>query len=240
MISVSAGLSSLCFYPFAHSINPFITERSFEQIKLDMCYNRFGGNIVSCGASFDYAWDGATHHAYTDLAILRLLPGLEVIQPGSCKELDILIRSQYNNGNTTYFRLSDYPHSIETEEIEFGKAVVLKNNNSKITVMTGGPVVENVFNACKDLDVNLIYFHTIKPVDKDVISAFKDTRIIVVHDAYGLYEALCEFPGISATSYGLPDEFCVWYGFVHDIRKQIGLDTSGIRERINRFIENKE
>ena len=88
LVSVGAGLAAQGFRPFIHTIAPFITERSFEQIKLDMCYNGFGGNIVSCGASFDYAWDGATHHCYTDLAILRLLPGTEIIQPGSGKELD--------------------------------------------------------------------------------------------------------------------------------------------------------
>src|SRR5438477_12026349 len=65
LISVAAGLSSQGFHPFVHSIAPFMTERSLEQIKLDMCYNAFGGNIVTCGATFDYAWDGATHHAWT-------------------------------------------------------------------------------------------------------------------------------------------------------------------------------
>jgi transketolase len=85
LVSVAAGLGAQGFHPFVHTIAPFITERSLEQIKLDMCYNEFGGNILSCGASFDYAWDGATHHCYSDLEILRLLPGMEVIQPGSRK-----------------------------------------------------------------------------------------------------------------------------------------------------------
>ena len=68
LISVTAGLSSQGYHPFVHTICPFLTERSIEQIKIDMCYNNFGGNIVTCGATFDYAWDGATHHAYTELA----------------------------------------------------------------------------------------------------------------------------------------------------------------------------
>ena len=66
LVSVGAGLAARGLTPFVHTIAPFVTERSFEQIKLDMCYNRLGVNIVSCGATFDYAWDGATHHAYTD------------------------------------------------------------------------------------------------------------------------------------------------------------------------------
>lgn len=237
LISVGAGLSAQGFYPFVHTINPFITERSYEQIKLDMCYNRFGGNIVSCGASFDYAWDGATHHSYTDLAILRLLPEAEVIQPGSRKELDILLRSQYNNGRTTYYRLSDHPHSIDIPA-EFGKGIILKDSGSKLTVMTAGPILGNVMEACRDLPVNLVYFHTIKPIDKTIIAKFKDTEIIVIHDAFGLYEAVCEVPNLSVSYHGLPDKFCSWYGTLEDIRKKVGLDIESIKESIGQRIRS--
>ena len=231
LISVAAGLSSQGFFPFVHTITPFITERCFEQIKLDMCYNQFGGNVVPTGASFDYAWDGATHHAYTDLAILRLLPNIEVIQPGSRKELDILLRSQYNNGKTTYYRLSDHPHEINLT-IKFGKGVVLKNNGSSLTVMTAGPILGNVLKACEDIDVNLVYFHTIKPIDRELIMQYRDTNILVIHDAFGLYEAICEVSGLSVVYHGLPDAFCSWYGTVQDIRKQLGLDVESIRQFI--------
>lgn len=239
LISVAAGLSSQGFYPFVHTIAPFVTERSFEQIKLDMCYNQFGGNIVSCGASFDYAWDGATHHCYTDLAILRLLPDIEVIQPGSRKEVDILLRSQYNNGKTTYFRLSDKPHDIDVP-VEFGKGVILKHSGSKVTVMTAGPILGNVMEACRDLEVNLVYFHTIKPIDKEMISRFRDTRILVFHDAFGLYEAICEVPNLSISLRGFPDEFCTCYGTVYDARQSIGLDAESIREAIGREFEESQ
>ena len=229
LISVAAGLSSLGFFPFVHSIAPFITERSLEQIKLDMCYNQFGGNIASCGASFDYAWDGPTHHCYTDLAILKTLPGMEVIQPGSRKEVDILIRSQYRNGKPTYFRLSDHPHDIDMP-VEFGKGVVLKDCGASVTVMTAGPILGNVLEACRDLDVNLVYFHTLKPIDKEIISRFKDSRLLVIHDAYGLYEAICEVPNLSVSFHGMPDEFLSWYGDLHDVRKKIELDAASIRQ----------
>ena len=235
LISVGAGLSSQGLYPFVHTIAPFITERSFEQIKLDMCYNQFGGNIVSCGASFDYAWDGATHHAYSDLAILRLLPDMEVMQPGSIKEADILIRSQYNNGHPSYFRLSDNPHNIDIP-VTFGKAVVLKNMDSPVTVMTAGPILGNVFEACRQLDVNLVYFHTIKPIDKETIESFRHTTIIVVHDAFGLYEAVCEVPGLTVFPYGFQGQFYCSYGTVDDARKCLGLDSLTINKTIQKYI----
>ena len=239
LISAAAGLSAQGFFPFVHTIAPFITERSFEQIKDDMCYNQFGGNIVSIGGSFDYAWDGATHHCYTDLGILRMLPGMEVLQPGSAKEVDILIRSQYRNGKPTYFRLSDNPHTIDVP-CEFGKGVVLREGGSNLTVMTAGPLLGNVFEACKDLDVNLVYFHAIKPIDKDVILKFKNTEILVIHDAWGLYEAVCSVENLSASYHGLPpDRFCTWYGKVADIRKMLKLDPASIREIVSRKIRAK-
>jgi len=237
LISITAGLSAQGFHPFVHTITPFLTERSLEQIKLDMGYNRFGGNIVTTGASFDYAWDGATHHCYTDLAILRLIPGMEITQPGNKKELDTIIRSQYNNGKPTYFRLSDHGHNIDMP-VKFGKGVALKDAGAPVTVMTAGPILMNVMEACQDLPVNLVYFHTLKPVDKELIARYRQTKIIVIHDAFGLQEAINEVPDLRTTYHGLPDQFCVWYGTVHDIRQKIGLDPAGIRAAIQKRIHD--
>lgn len=236
LISVTAGLSAGGLHPFVHTIAPFLTERSYEQIKLDLCYNQFGGNIVTCGASFDYAWDGATHHAYTDLAILRLLPGMEVIQPGSEAELEALLRSQYANGRPTYFRLSDHPHQIDTGPVTFGKGAVLKRGGSGVTVMTAGPILGNVLPAVEGLDVNLVYFHTLKPLDTDLVAEFADTRILVVHDAFGLREAINEVQGLRTWYHGLPDAFCGWYGTLQDIRGRLGLDVAGIRGAVEQML----
>ena len=239
LISVTAGLSSQGYHPFVHTICPFLTERSVEQIKVDMCYNNFAGNIVTCGATFDYAWDGATHHAYTELAILRMLPNMEVLHLGSNREVDALIRTQYNNSHPTYFRLSDHPHAIETN-LEFGKGTLLKNEGAPVTVMTAGPILGNVMEACRDLPVNLVYFHTLKPIDKALIERFRDTEILVVHDAYGLHEAIAEVPALRMHYHGLPDAFCGWYGTVHDIRKRIGLDPAGIRAAAQALLARRQ
>jgi transketolase len=94
-----------------------------------------------------------------------------------------------------------------------------------------------VLEACRDLEANIVYFHTIKPIDHAVISRFRHTKIIVVHDAFGLFEAVCEVPDLQASYYGLPDKFCSWYGTLQDIRKKIGLDAFAIREHVRRKIE---
>ena len=236
LISVTAGLASQGLRPFVHTIAPFLVDRSVEQIKLDMCYNEFGGNIVSIGASFDYAWDGATHHSYMDIAILRMLPNMGVCQPGSPSELDALIKQRYSGKHPTYFRLSDNPHRLNIDDLcgpaEFGKAKIIRDSASPITIMTAGPILSTVWDGVRDLDVNLVYFSTIKPIDKDVIRHFAGSKIIVIHDAFGLHEAINEVGGLSTTYFGLPDQFCGWYGTVHDIRKKIGLDPESIRGRV--------
>jgi transketolase len=86
--------------------------------------------------------------------------------------------------------------------------------------------------ACRDLNVSVVYFHTIKPMDVELVSAFRDDRILVVHDAHGLKEAIDAVGGMRTWYHGLPDDFCVWYGKVHDIRRRIGLDAAGIRARV--------
>lgn len=236
LVSASAGLSSQGLIPFVHTIAPFITERSFEQIKLDFCYNQFSGNIVSCGASFDYAWDGPTHQSYADIELLRTLPNIEIIQPGSTRELEALLRSQYNNTRLTYFRLSDYPHSIDTGPTSFGKACILKECGAKTTVVTAGPLLESVKPACDQLDVNLVYYHTIKPLDIDSILRFKDTRLLVFHDAHGLYESICKnVPGLDIQYHGLPDEFIACYGTRRDILGKLELDTESIIQIIQSY-----
>ncbi|MEO5358598.1 MAG: hypothetical protein H7844_15055 [Nitrospirae bacterium YQR-1] len=232
IISAAAGLSSQGFLPFVHTITPFITERSYEQIKIDMCYNNFGCNILSWGASFDYAWDGPSHHCYTDVAILRLLPGIEVIVPGSNKEVATLLQSQYDNGKTTYFRLSNNMHGVDNFSVEFGKGVVVRDKGSKFTVMTAGPILKNVLEAAQGLDVNIVYFHTIKPIDTDLIKEFKHTGILVISDAFGLYEAICEVPQLRVTNYGLPERFCCCYGTIKDMQQEFGLDARSIRKAI--------
>jgi transketolase len=235
LISVSAGLASQGFFPFVHTIAPFLTERSLEQIKLDMCYNQFGGNIVTCGASFDYAWDGSTHHCYTELAALRMIPHMDVLQPGSRHEVDALLRATYNNGRATYFRLSDHPHDLETCT-EFGRGTVMKNGTSGVAVVTAGPLLPNVMEACRDQNVDVLYFHTLKPIDRKLIEQYQSRHFLVVHDAHGLREAINEVPGLRSSYHGLPDEFCSWYGTVHDIRRHIGLDPAGIKAAVSNLI----
>jgi transketolase len=236
LISMAAGMSATGFQPVVHTITPFVTERSYEQVKLDLCYNRFGATIVTCGGSFDYAWDGATHHCYTDLELMRMLPGMEVMQPGSRKEFDALFSSCYNNGKPSYIRIAADEHGMDLP-VEFGKGFLVKETpGASLTVVTAGPLLANVVAACKTLPVNILYFHTNKPLDEELLGRFAHTEILVVHDAFGLFEAVNAAVDTKTSYHGLPDQFCCYYGTLADIREKLGLDIRGIKGKVEKSL----
>lgn len=231
-VSMAAAMSLEGFHPFVHTIAPFVTERSYEQIKLDLCYNGGAASIVSCGGSFDYAWDGATHHCYTDLELMRMLPRMEVMQPGSNREFAELLSARYAAGNPTYIRIAGDVHGFDLP-VEFGKGVVIRRTpGAKLTVATAGPILKNVAAACAELPVNLIYFHTLKPIDAELVAEFSRVPVLVVHDAFGLAEAIAPIAAGRVAYHGIPDRFCGFYGELDEIRGLLGLDPAGIRQRI--------
>src|SRR5260370_511485 len=98
MVSVAAGIAVEGFIPVVHSIAPFLAERPFEQLKDDFCYQRLGGNFISIGGSYDYSTEGMTHHGPGDVPILRNLPGIRIVMPGTPAEFDPLFREAYASG----------------------------------------------------------------------------------------------------------------------------------------------
>lgn len=234
LISMAAGLRGAGFHPVVHTIAPFVTERSYEQVKLDISYNGFPVCIVSCGGSFDYAWDGATHHCYTDLELMRMLPDMIVAQPGSNAEFDSLFKAAYQK--TSYIRIAGDNHGFDFP-VELGKGIVFKEvAGAALTIVTAGPLLGNVATACQSLPVNILYFPTIKPLDVALMRRFAHTRLLVVHDAFGLFEAInAEIPAVTEY-HGIPDRFCCHYGTLTDIRRKLCLDPEGIQERVNRSL----
>ena len=235
LVSVAAGLASQGYIPFVHTIAPFVTERCLEQIKLDVGYNGFPVHIVTVGATYDYAWDGPTHQAIADMGSMRLIPGIDLLQPGTREETDALLCSQYASGRPTYFRLSDHAHAVNVTA-PYGKGVVVRDAGAPVTVVTAGPILANVMPAVEDLPVNVIYFSTIKPIDRELLARFGHTRMVVVHDATGLFEEVCEHASGPVSHVGIPDRFISCYGTIQDIRREIGLDPTQIRGAVSELI----
>jgi len=136
MIGVSAGLASEGFIPIVHTIAPFMIERAYEQIKIDLAYQQLGANLVSVGASYDYAGLGCTHHCPADVSLMYNIPGARIILPGSAQEFDLAFRSFYSSG-INYFRISEDGHQGGSYGLGFIN--IQENSSASVATVFVGP-----------------------------------------------------------------------------------------------------
>lgn len=239
-IGLSAGLAMHGLIPVVHTITPFLVERSLEQIKDDFGYQKLGGNFVSVGGSYDYAALGCTHHCPGDVGILKNVPEIEIVLPGTPAEFDQLFKQSYADGHPTYFRISERSN-VESHDVEFGKAKVVKKG-SRATVIAVGPMLERVQKACADLDVTILYYTTLRPFDIKTLRAhIAGDTLIVCEPYYSGAFALDIAEAASGrkirTEYiGLPHEFLRQYGTAEDQDKLLRLTAEDIKERIGSII----
>lgn len=233
-ISLAAGLSLTGLFPIVHTIAPFLVERAYEQIKIDLGYQQMGSNLITVGGSYDYAGLGCTHHCPGDVGILNNIPDIEIVIPGHKSEFDKLLTSNYNNPFTTYYRLSE-TNNKKSYEIEFGKNLILKEG-SKLTIIAVGSMLQTVLEASKDLDVTIIYCTTVKPFDtKNLL--IKNNKLLIVEPYYSgpiLNNIELSLGGLkgSYTNIGVPDNFIRKYGTKEEVDKLIGLDVATIKQKI--------
>lgn len=236
MTSLAAGLAKEKLLPVVHSITPFVVERCYEQIKVDLCYQKLPCNIVSVGASYDYAGLGCTHHCPGDVAALLALPGMEIMVPGTPAEFDQLFRATYADGQPSYFRLSERSNE-SSFPAEFGRAQTIRRGGSA-TVVAVGPTLTRVLDATHDLDVTVLYYTTVAPFDAQTLRDNCDTgRIVLVEPYYAaglvaeIHSALGRKP-IRIECIGVPHRFLTDYGDAEQHDAAIGLTAEGIRSRV--------
>lgn len=243
IISMAAGLAKMGFFPVVHTIAPFIIERGFEQIKLDFCYQQLGGNLITVGSVFDYANLGCTHHCYGDFALLKTLPGVQITYPGSAVEFDTLFRQAYRNGVLTLYRLPGTMHdqSFSSSEIQFGNGLKITEGN-KLTLIATGPHLKTALIARDTLqgrgwDPEILYIHTIRPLDVDLIvaSVQKTGRVLVVEEhmrSGGLGDdvlrIVTHLPGVQFSSLAIPDIFITGYGSYQELCRDVGFTPEGL------------
>ena len=241
-ISLSAGLSLGNLIPIVHTIAPFIVERALEQIKVDLCYQGLGSNLVSVGASYDYAALGCTHHCPADIPTLNEIPDIELIVPGHPDEFDKLFNQNYDNDKTTYFRLSESKNN-QSYNIEFGKNITLQEKG-EVVIIAVGTTLDAVLEASSDLDVTIIYCTTIKPFDLSSIKKYLNKKILIVEPYYSgpiLRNIHRESNNLSGnfSMICVPNSFISKYGNKNDIDKMLGLDSESIKKKILSIINEK-
>lgn len=196
--------------------------------------------IISVGASYDYAALGCTHHCPGDVAILKAIPGMRVVVPGCASEFDELFRQGYQGDQPIYFRLTEQSHSVSIP-VSFGQATVVQEGKLG-TVVVVGPLLEIALNACRDMDVTVIYYTTIEPFDRRTLSAnCKNERIAIVEPFYEgtlcheVVSALGPDRSVRVLTIGVPRRFRPSYGTVHQHDAECGLTVEGLEDKFERF-----
>lgn len=240
-VGLASGLAKIGLIPIVHTIAPFLVERSFEQIKIDFGYQCLGGNFVSVGASYDYASLGCTHHCPGDVGVLKNIPGMEIVVPGTGAEFDELFKQSCDNGHPTYYRLSERENSC-SQPVKFGRANVLKKGSLAVVVAVG-PVLQHVLPAVEDMDVSVLYYTTIVPFDchalRENLAGFG--KILLIEPFYSgtlaseIYQAMRLKP-VVIDSVGVPLKFLTHYGRAEDHDRAIGFTANNIRTRLEALI----
>jgi len=239
-VSLAAGLNMIGLTPIVHTIAPFLIERCVEQIKDDFGYQGLGGNLVSVGASYDYASLGCTHHCPADVPILKNIPTVEIVVPGNAEEFDSLFNESYNNGRITYFRLSERSNETKLPFVKFGMINIIKRGKLG-TVIAVGPMLDRVLAATKNLDVTLIYLTTLRPFDtKGVKRNISGDKIIICEPYYSgaLTEDVlaCTNKPVKIEHMGIPKEFLTSYGTQEEQDNFLGFNEKEIHNRIKKII----
>ena len=246
MIGVAAGLAASGMIPFASTFAMFAAGRAFEQIRNSVGYPHLNVKIGATHAGISVGEDGATHQCCEDIALMRTIPGMVVINPADDVEAKAAIRAAVEYEGPVYLRFGrlDAPvfNDANNYKFELGKGITVKDGKD-ITIIATGLMVSEAIKAAEMLnndgiDARIINIHTIKPIDKDIIiKAAKETGKIITVEEHnvigGLGEAVasvvCDNCPVPVTKIGVNDVYG-HSGPAWDLLKEFGLSAEHIAE----------
>ncbi len=240
LIGVTSGLALAGLRPVAHTFAPFLVERPFEQIKLDIVHQGVGAVLVSAGGSYDYPFYGRTHLAPGDVALLDTLPGWTVHVPGHPDEAELLLRDAIAASGQVYVRLSLLANASPIQ-VRPGEFTVLRTGETG-TVIAVGPVADAVLTATAHLDVTVLYAATIRPFDAATLQAtLRKPDVVVVEPCLAgtsvsfVAQALRDIPH-RVIGLGVGREELRKYGSAAEHEAAHGLDAASLRASIGSFL----
>lgn len=249
LAGVGAGLALEGKIPFITSFASFSPSINWNQLRVSICYNKANVKIASSHAGITTGEDGATHQALEDIALTRVLPGMEVIVPADALEAERATVEIAKTKNPTYLRLGreKFPQVTGKSVFKIGKANVLKEGKD-LTVIACGNMVFQVLKAGEELEkkgisVEVINNHSIKPFDKKTIldSAIKTGVVLTVEEhqvSGGLGSVVSEVLSeerIPIHRIGVEDRFGT-SGSASELLDFYGLSSMKIIKRIERVL----
>lgn len=241
MFSIAAGMARKGLIPTVFGIQPYLIERTLEQIKMDLAYQKLGVNVIGTGAAVDYPKYGYSHYCAEDAAIIKQIPGCEFIAPGTAKEFISLFDQTYRNGHPTFYRVSDHPNTEYEMDVEFGKANIVQKG-TKATVIAVSVMLDEVMKACKNKDVTVLYYTTLEPFDKETLASnCENGKILICEPEYKgslLYDVIEAFPGkaLQIEQVAFPKEIFRNYGTYDEKMAYYGLTAENIAKKLYELI----
>lgn len=244
MMGVAAGIATTGKLVFASSFAMFAAGRAFEIVRNSICYPHLNVKIGATHAGISVGEDGASHQCNEDIALMRSLPGMTIINPADDVETKAAVMAMADYVGPTYLRFGRLAipsfNDPKTYKFEIGKGIELRNGKD-ITIIATGLMVNEAVEAGKVLaeqgiDARIINIHTIKPIDRDIIiRAAKETgKIITVeeHSVIGglgsaVAEVVTETVPVPVIKIGVQDKFG-HSGPAVPLLKEFGLCTDNI------------
>ena len=246
MIGTAAGLAEEGYKPICVAQACFITMRSFEQVRQYCGYMQIPMVVIGIGSGVSFQYMGNTHYALEDLALMRTIPGIEVIAPCDSYEAVRAFEYAVNSNRPVYIRLfggTSVP-AVFSEEIDFtcGKAIKMRDGRD-VQIIATGSMVGNALKAAEELamegiEASVLDMHTIKPLDAGAIEL--DKKLIVTVEEHniigGLGSAVADALSLHSIhpqllKLGINDRF-VPVGSYKYVQQQCGLDIEGIKNEI--------
>ncbi|MCI8723045.1 MAG: transketolase family protein [Ruminococcus sp.] len=248
MIGVAAGLSTTGKVPFASSFAMFAAGRAFEQVRNSVGYPKLNVKIGATHAGISVGEDGASHQCNEDIALMRTIPGMVVINPADDVEAKAAVKAAYEHQGPVYLRFGRLAVPVINDrpdyKFELGKGVVLREGKDLAIIATGLPVA-NCLEAAEKLaadgiEAKVINIHTIKPLDEELVAAAaKETGKVVTVEEHsvigGLGSAVCDVLCAQAPTKVLKIGINDTYGEsgpAAELVKKYGLDAESIYEKI--------
>ncbi|TDC38742.1 transketolase [Micromonospora sp. KC213] len=242
MIGVAGGLALTGQRPIVHSYAPFLVERTYEQIKLDLDHQGVGAVLVSIGASYDRAAAGRTHLSPADVSLIDTLHGWTVHVPGHPDEVPELLRRAVCGQGSAYLRLST---QVNTRAYAGdGELVVVRDAGAGAALLVAvGPVLDAALAAVADRPVTVAYTHRPRPFDTAGLRALAGTEVILVEPYLAgtstrvVSAALADRPH-RLLSLGVGRAELRRYGSPEDHQRWHGLDPAGLRRSVDGFLQS--
>ncbi|MBQ8884701.1 MAG: transketolase family protein [Oscillospiraceae bacterium] len=252
MMGVAAGLAATGKIPFASTFAMFAAGRAYEIVRNSIGYPHLNVKIGATHAGISVGEDGATHQCNEDIALMRTIPGMTIINPADDIEAKAAVEAAILHNGPVYMRFGRLAAPVindkETYKFELGKGIKLRDGKD-ITIVATGLMVAEAVEAAKTLaeegiDARVINIHTIKPIDKNIIvEAAKETGAIVTVEEHsvigGLGSAVCDvlaenYPA-KVTKIGVNDEYG-YSGPAVDLLKKFGLCASNIVDTVKKVL----